>query len=70
MWLRRTGTSAPAPGTAGHVMRLLLLVAAAAFIVGAFASQGHALFDWNATTWMLGGFGAVAFDAATGKFRL
>lgn len=48
-------------------MKVLLLVATAAFIIGAFASQGHALFDWNATTWMLIGFSAVALDVALGS---
>jgi hypothetical protein len=37
---------------------MLAIVAAALFIIGAFAADGHALLGWPALTWLLLGLAA------------
>ena len=41
---------------------LLAILAAAAFIIGAFAADGQALLGWPALTWLLIGLAAWALE--------
>ncbi len=41
---------------------MLAVLAAAAFIIGAFAADSHALLGWPALTWLLIGLAAWALE--------
>jgi hypothetical protein len=43
---------------------MLAIVACAAFVIGAFAADGQALFGWPALTWLLIGLAAWVLHGA------
>jgi ABC-type polysaccharide/polyol phosphate export permease len=43
---------------------MLAIVAAALFVVGAFAANGHELFGWSYAVWLLAGLAAWVLHGA------